>query len=187
MNDQDIVKLYWARSEAAIDQTRAKYGAYCRSICRNILRDRRDVEECMADVYLAAWNSIPPQRPALLGAYLGGIARRLSLKKWRDGHASKRGGGETALALDELAECIPGGADVDSALREAELTHLLDGFLAGLDADMRRVFLRRYWYLDSIAAIARRFGFSQSKVKSMLLRARRRLQRKLEEEEFFHE
>lgn len=187
MNDLEIIDLYRRRDEAAIAQTKAKYGAYCRSIARNILDDGRDVEECLADVYLAAWNSIPPRHPALLSAYLGKIARRLSLKKWRDGRARKRGGGETALALDELAECIPDSADIESALRESALTELLNGFLAGLSGDMRRVFLRRYWYLDSIDEIARRFGFSQSKVKSMLLRARRKLLKRLEEEEFYHE
>lgn len=181
MNDADIVELYWQRDEAAIAHTRAKYAAYLRHIARNILGDRRDAEECLADTCLAAWNSIPPQRPALLSAYLGKIARRIALKKRRDGRALKRGGGETALALDELAHCVSGDTDIEAALDEAALAELLRAFLRSLDADARRVFLRRYWYLDSVSEIAARLGFSQSKVKSMLFRTRQKLRARLEE------
>ena len=185
MNDTEIITLYWKRDEAAIDATALKYGAYCRTIARNILSNPQDEQECLNDTWLAAWNSIPPQRPALLKAYLGRIARRIGLKKWRDAHALKRGGSEVALALDELAECLPGGDSIESALNRAALTELLNRFLAGLPAEERWVFLRRYWYLDSIAQIGDRFGFSQSKVKSMLHRTRLKLMERLKEEGIF--
>lgn len=184
MNDAEILDLYWARNEAAIDATAQKYGPYCRSVARNILNDARDAQECVNDAWLAAWNSIPPQRPALLKAYLGKITRRIGLKKWRAYSALKRGGGEIPLALDELAECIPGGS-IETELGEAELTQLMNRFLAGLGTDERRVFLRRYWYLDSIAEIAERSSFSVAKVKSMLYRSRQKLMKRLKEEGYF--
>lgn len=183
MNDAEIVSLFWKRDETAISQSRRKYDSYCRSIARSILENRCDAEECLADTYLAAWNSIPPHHPAQLSTYLGKLTRRISLKKRREGNALKRGGGELTLALDELAECIPSGADVEATLKESALADLMNSFLAELNLDARRVFLRRYWYLDSIAEIAARFGFSQSKVKSMLLRTRQRLKNRLEESE----
>lgn len=185
MNDAEILNLYWARDEAAIDATEQKYGAYCRAVARNILNNAQDEQECLNDTWLAAWNNIPPQRPALLKAYLGKIARRISLKKWRDRSALKRGGGEAALALDELAECLPGGESIEAALNEAELTQIMNRFLASLTADERRVFLRRYWYLDSVADTAARFGFSEGKVKSMLYRSRQKLMKRLKEEGVF--
>lgn len=180
MNDAEIVSLFWKRDETAILQSRRKYDSYCRRIARNILGDRRDAEECLSDTYLAAWNSIPPHRPAQLATYLGKLTRRISLKKRRESQALKRGGGELPLALDELAECVPGGRDIEDMLEEAALLELMNSFLGELDAQARGVFLRRYWYLDSIAEIAERFHFSQSRVKSMLLRSRRRLRERLE-------
>lgn len=182
MNDTDILNLYWQRNEAAIAASSAKYGAYCSAIARNILGGAQDAQECVNDTWLAAWNSIPPQRPALLKAYLGKLTRRISLKKWRDGRALKRGGGEIALALDELAECLPGRDGVETALETAALAELLNRFVAGLAPDERRVFLRRYWYLDSIREISALFGFSQGKVKSMLHRTRLKLMNRLKEE-----
>lgn len=187
MNDSEIVELYWARKETAIGETSRAYGAYCRSISRNIVGDSRDAEECLSDTWLAAWNSIPPQRPALLRAYLGKITRRLSLKKWREKHAQKRGGGEVALALDELAECIPDGGGPEEALDAQLLTEAVNRFLAGLDGSERRVFICRYWYLDPLKDICHRFGYSQSKVKSMLHRLRQRLRLQLEREGYFDE
>ena len=184
MNDAEILDLYWARNEKAIDESAQKYGSYCRTVARNILGNPQDEQESLNDTWLAAWNSIPPQRPALLKAYLGKLARRISLKKWRERSALKRGGGEIPAALDELAECIPGGS-IEAELDQAELTQLLNSFIADLGMDERRVFLRRYWYLDSIAEIAARLSFSESKVKSMLHRLRQRLMKRLKEEGYF--
>lgn len=144
MSDAEIVALFWKRDEAAISQSRRKYDPYCRRIARSILSDRRDAEECLSDAYLAAWNSIPPHRPAQLATYLGKLTRRISLKKRRDSQALKRGGGELPLALDELAECVPGGRDIEDMLEEAVLVELMNSFLGELDAQARGVFLRKY-------------------------------------------
>ncbi|MBQ9951727.1 MAG: sigma-70 family RNA polymerase sigma factor [Clostridia bacterium] len=187
MNDTEIIRLYWTRSERAVAETRAKYGAYCLTIARNILGDAQDAEEAAADACMAAWNTIPPKRPAMLRSYLGKLTRNLALKKWREKHALKRGGGETALALDELAECIPGENDVEREVDRRLLSESVNRFLAGLKDDERRVFVCRYWNLDSVEDVSRRFGFSQSKVKSMLMRLRGRLRAHLEREGFFDE
>lgn len=185
VNDSQIINLYWKRDEQAIVQTKAKYDGYCRHIAYNILNDYRDVEECMADTYLAAWNSIPPQKPALLSAYIAKITRNISLKRFRNRRALKRGGGEIALALDELAQCVPDKCDLETALGEAELSRIINRFLAEQSREVRGVFLRRYWYLESIAEIAAHFGFSQSKVKSILFRTREKLWKKLKKEGVF--
>lgn len=187
MNDEEIIALFWARRDTAIHETARVYGSYCRSIALRILGEYRDAEECLADTWLAAWNSIPPQHPALLRAYLGKITRRLSLKKWRDAHTQKRGGDEIILALDELSECIAGSGSPEAALDEQLLTDSLNCFLATLAPEERRAFVCRYWHLDSVKEIAQRLGFSQSKVKSMLHRLRQRLRKHLEMEDFFNE
>ena len=184
MKDEAIIELYWARSEAAIEETERAYGAYCRAVALGILRDRADAEECVNDVWLKAWNSIPPERPRSLKAFLARITRQLSINRLERDLAQKRGGGQYALVLDELAECIPDGSDGDladlTALRDA-----LNRFLRALPEEPRRVFLRRYWHTQSVAEIARDCGMSESKVKSMLLRTRNRLRTALAEEGFF--
>jgi len=187
MNDTEIINLYWTRSERAIAESKAKYGAYCSVIARNILGDAQDAEESVSDTWLAAWNSIPPKRPAILRSYLGKLTRNLSLKKWRERNALKRGGGEVFLALDELADCIPDVSDTEREADEKLLTQTISRFLSELKPDERRAFVCRYWYLDSVSEIAARFGFSESKVKSMLLRLRRRLKNWLEREGYFDE
>ena len=182
MDDKQIVDLYFARKEQAIAETAKKYGKYCFSIARNILGNIPDAEETVNDTYMGAWNSIPPHRPAMLSTYLGKITRRLALKRWTANRTQKRGGGEAALALDELAGCIPSDFDVESRMEMAELTQILNKFVRNLSKAERDVFLCRYWYLDSIEAIARRFDFSQSKIKSMLSRTRKKLCAHLQKE-----
>jgi len=187
MNDTEIVSLYWARSERAIAETNVKYGGYCLTIARNILGDAQDADEAAADTWLAAWNSIPPRRPAILRSYLGKLTRNISLKKWRDGRALKRGGGEVLLVLDELADCIPDHSDTEKEADAKLLTQTINRFLSELKQDERRVFVCRYWYMDSVSDVSKRFGFSESKVKSMLLRLRKRLKSQLEREGYFDE
>lgn len=182
MDDQSIVELYWKRSETAISETAVKYGGYCYHIAYNILTNREDAEESVSDTYLAAWNTIPPRRPGLLSTYLGKLTRHLSIDRWRQLSAAKRGGGEVALALDELSECIAGGGSPEESLNRKVLCRVLNAFLEQLPETERRLFLRRYWYLDSTGEMAQRFGFSESKVKSMLHRIRGRLKRELEKE-----
>lgn len=182
MDDRQIIDLYFARQEQAIEETAKKYGKYCFAIARNILQNRSDAEETVNDTYIGAWNSIPPHYPAILSTYLGKITRRLALKRWTANRTQKRGGGETALALEELAGCIPSDFDVESRMEMTELTRILNGFVRNLPQPNRNIFLCRYWYLDSIEAIARRYGFSQSKVKSMLSRTRKKLYAHLQKE-----
>ena len=182
MDDRQIVDLYFARSEQALRGTAQKYGKYCFSIAWNILQNRADAEETVNDTYIGAWNSIPPHQPAMLSTYLGKITRRLALKRWAANRTLKRGGGEVSLALEELAGCIPSDFDVESRIETAELTQILNKFVRNLPQPERNVFLCRYWYLCSIEAIARQQNFSQSKVKSMLSRTRKKLYTHLQKE-----
>ena len=180
MEDAYIVDLYWARSETAIDETSAKYGKYCYAIAYNILANAEDADESVNDTYLAAWNSMPPQRPSVLSSFLGKLTRRISIDKWRAHNAGKRGSGEIILALDELSDCVPSGGSVEQTVETAELGKAIDCFVMSLPLAERRVFICRYWYLDSIASICQQFGFSQSKVKVMLHRTRNHLRDYLE-------
>lgn len=182
MEDQGIVELYWARSENAISETSAKYGRYCRAIAYHILSNEEDADESVNDTYLDAWNSMPPHRPEILSTFLGKLTRRIAIDKWRLRDAKKRGGGETALALDELAECVASGYDVEREIEERELTRALDAFLGKTAETERDVFLCRYFFLMSVSEICNKFAFSQSKVKSMLSRTRKKLRSDLEKE-----
>lgn len=183
MDDKGIVELYFARSENAIQETAAKYGGYCYTIAFNILSSREDAQECVNDTYLAAWNSIPPKRPAVLSAFLGKISRYISLDRWKSRSRVKRGGGELPLCLEELDECVSGKESVEDAVFRKELLAGINRFLGQLSDVERRVFLCRYWYMASVADISRRFGFSQSKVTSMLHRTRGKLNTFLQKEE----
>lgn len=183
MDDQRIVELYWKRSENAIAETAKKYGKYCFSIAYNVLANNEDAEESVNDTYMKAWNNLPPQRPAVLITFLGRITRSISISRWRARKAAKRGGGEIILALDELDECIADGKNVEETYIQEETAGIFRRFLDTLPDTERDVFLRRYFLLDSVASIAEDFGFSQSKVKSMLYRTRLKLRSRLEMEE----
>ena len=182
MEDAKIVELYWARSERAISETAAKYGNYCRTIAFNILADAGDAEECLNDTYMKAWNSMPQNRPGRLAPYLGKLTRWLSLTRLRENNSLKRGGGELPLVLDELAEVLDSGTDVQRALEIRELNIALCHLLGHLEQEERDVFLSRYWYLASVQEIAEKYGFTQSKVSTMLHRTRKKLLRQLQEE-----
>ena len=184
MDDRSILDLFWSRQEQAIVEIAAKYGSYCHSIAFGILQDSRDANEAVNDAYLAAWNTIPPQRPYALRTYLGKLTRNLSLRKWRDRTAAKRGGGQILLALEELGDCIPAGSTPDAALEQQALAEVIDAFLRTLPTEERCIFLRRYWYLDSIRDICSRFGYGQSRVKMTLYRTRKKLLQTLEQEGF---
>ncbi len=182
MEDREIVRLYFARSEQALVETQAKYGAYCYSIAYNILANSQDAEECVSDTYLAAWNRIPPKKPDYLGAFLGRITRYLSIDRWRSRRSQKRGGGEIALALEELGECASKKETLEEMLQRKQAAEALNRFLGTLPETERNVLLCRYWYMDSIGDIAEKTGFTTSKVASMLHRARSRLRAFLEKE-----
>lgn len=184
MEDAQIVALFWERDEAAIREAEEKYHAYCAAIASRLLDSPEDVEECVSDAFLGAWNAIPPHRPGSLSAFLGKITRRTALKKLREGKAQKRGGGAAEESYEELAACLGVRNDPDEALESAELARIINQFLAGLKQTERRFFVCRYWYFDSIEQIAARFGCSQSKVKMTLKRTRDKLAERLRREGF---
>ena len=183
MNDSQIVALFFDRDQRAIEETAAKYGSYCYAIVHSILQFKEDSEEAVSDTYLALWNAIPPHRPVVLRTFLGKIARRTALKQWEKNRAEKRGGGEVPLALEELSEYLSDENTPETAIEMAELTQILNEFLRKLPKEERQVFVSRYWYLDPIADIAKRFGYTQSKTKSMLSRTRAKLHAALIKEE----
>lgn len=181
--DDEIVALYFARDERAIAQSHQKYGKYCHSIARAILNNEQDAEECVNDTYLRAWNSIPPQRPARLATYLGKLTRNLSISRYRYEHADKRDANHYTIALDELAECIPDENGEETMSEEIVLREAINAFLRALPKRTRIVFMRRYWYFLSIAAIAESMGMSESHVKVLLMRTRKQFREHLEREE----
>lgn len=185
MDDAGIIDLYWARDEQAVAETDRKYGAYCRSISYQILKNREDMEECVNDTWVRAWNAMPPQRPFALGAFLGRITRNLSLNYYRRSQAKRRGGGMVPLLLEELKDCSADGPE--QLLEAAELGRLLDRFLRQLPQKDCCVFMRRYWYMDSLDDIARRYHMALGSVKSSLYRSRQKLKVYLEQEGIFHE
>ena len=182
MDDREIVTLYLQRSEQAATEAERKYVGYCQSIALHILPIWEDAQECVQDAFLAAWESIPPNEPENLRTYLGKLTRRAAVKQWRDSHRQKRGGDTVSLALEELDGCLRADTCVESELTVKELTAHIQQFLARLPQTERNVFLCRYWYLDTTEAIGKRYGFSVSKVKSMLFRTRKRLRTYLQKE-----
>lgn len=175
MEDDRIVELYWQRNEEAINETASKYGKYCYSIAQNILGDEDDANESVNDTYLDAWQSMPPHRPSVLSTFLGKITRRISIDRYRRRTAEKRGGGQTALVLEELEECLGDVNNVEEKIEQQLLSNTINSFVKELPQTEQSVFLCRYWYMDSVQSIAGQFGFSHSKVKSMLYRTREKL------------
>lgn len=181
MDDKKIVQLYWDRNQAAISATSEKYGNYCTSIAKNILDNKEDVEECVNDTYLNAWNSMPPHRPSMLSTFLGKITRNLSLNRYKHNSTKKRGAGETALALNELEDCVSGIDNTEEDITAKELQQEIDLFLDGLSKRNRGLFIRRYWYMDSIPKLAERFKISENHVSVTLNRIRKQLKKYLTE------
>jgi len=184
LTDSEIIALYFARKEQAIAETDKKYRHYCQSIANSLLGNDADTEEVLNDTYLAAWNAIPPHCPAMLMTFLGKLIRRISIDRIRRRTAEKRSG-ELLPLLDELADCLPAPkSDEPQTLYEADLQRdAINRFLATLRDTERRVFLCRYWYGDSVKAIASSFSFSENRVKSMLHRTRLKLKAFLESED----
>jgi len=182
MTDREIIGCYWNRSETAITATAEKYGNYCHTIAYNILHNHEDAEECVNDTYLLAWRSIPPERPIQLSAYLGKITRNLSLNRFKQYHAQKRGTGQVPLVLSELEDCIPAGSNVEQAMEEMFLVNSIERFLQGQSRDKRNIFIRRYFLLSPLEEIASSYGMSRSKIKSLLFRMRKNLKKHLEKD-----
>jgi len=183
VNDADIIELYWQRDEKATDAAYTKYSRYCHAIALNIVGSAEDAEECVNDAFLGAWEAIPPARPELLNVFLGKITRNIALNRVRDRERLKRGGGTGVVAFDELGEVLPDEEPGPEEQAEAgEVTALLNRFLAGLPEEHRKIFVCRYWYGDSVGDIAKRFGYTEGKIKMQLMRLRKELQKLLEKE-----
>lgn len=183
MEDSEIVELYLERSERAVAETAAKYGGYCRTIAYNVLRSAPDADETVNDAYLALWDCVPPHRPQSLAAFLGKIVRRIAINRLKSNLTAGRGGGDSTLPIDELEECIPSGASAESLAEENALSAAVSAYLRALPDTKRRVFVCRYWYSYSVKDIAKRSGFSETKVSNMLSRMRKGLKQYLEKEE----
>ena len=183
MKDEQIVDLYWQRSEAAISETDNKYGNYCHTIAYNILQNAEDSEECVNDTWFNAWNSMPDKRPARLSPFLGKITRNLAITKGLAKTRDKRGGKAITLALEELDECLASGYDLDSEIEQRELERAINTFVKALPQIEQDLFVLRYWYFETEVAIATRKGFSKSKVNVVLKRVRNKLQRYLLQED----
>ena len=181
MEDADIIKLYWAREEGAISATEEKYGQRCRSLSYRILSSREDAEECVNDTWHRAWDSMPPQRPESLGAWLLRITRNLSIDRWRARRSEKRGEGLEALAL-ELEECVPAAPSAEAVWEERETAAAVERWLDSLPREERILFLRRYWYGDRVDELAARLGRSPNTMAQRLRRLRAGLRRALERE-----
>ena len=182
MDDSKIVELYLSRDESAISQTAQKYGTKLRQIANSILNNMASAEECENDAYLEAWNRIPPNEPrTYFFAFLGKIIRHLAIDECRKKSSQKRQALFCELTA-EMEECIPGHADVEKEIEADELSRSINSFLGNCSKEQRDVFVRRYWYFDTIPEICKRYGYSQSKVKTMLFRLRESLRNHLEKE-----
>jgi RNA polymerase sigma-70 factor (ECF subfamily) len=184
VNDKQIIALYWQRNENAIHETSVQYGSYCYAIANKILLNNEDSEECVNDTWLKAWHAIPPQRPVHLKMFLAKITRNLSFDKYKAGKAAKRGNGEITAVLDELSECIPSSSDVEAELQSKELEKQINRFLHSLGKRDRDVFLRRYFYVETIPVIAQRYGLKDDNVMMILSRTRHKLKNQLEQEDY---
>ena len=184
MEDSKIIELYLLRDEAAIKQSSQQYGHRLQALSYGIVKDHQTAEECESDTYMQAWNSIPPHTPTdYLYAFLARITRHISINRCRDNNRLKR----SAFILElssELEQCIPAPDDTASRMDEIALAHTINSFLAKLTPEKRNIFIRRYWYLDSVASISERFALSGSKVKTTLFRCRNQLREYLEKEGF---
>ena len=183
LQDEQILDLYWSRDDAAIDKTSEKYGGQLQGLAGRMLRAKEDAEECVNDTYLAAWNTIPPQRPAQFFAFLAKLCRNLACNKLDWLRADKRRA-ELIPLTEELAQCIP-DKGVDRERDARELSAALNRFLSTLPQETRVIFMRRYWFMDSVKEIAGRYGMGESKVKTALFRTRQKLREYLEKEEIY--
>lgn len=182
MDDREIVALYFKRDETAIAESQRKYGSYCSTIAWNITASPQDAEECVSETWLRAWNTIPPQRPLVLKAFLGKITRNLAIDYVRHEKATIRGGGSVPIVLDELSECIPSTDSVESQIDARELGKAISTFVRGLKQRDGNLFMRRYFYMDTIEDAATFVGMSPKNAAVSLHRSRKKLEAFLREE-----
>lgn len=180
MDDSKILSLFTQRSEEAITYAERKFGPICRNIARNLLRNDQDAEECLSDTWHTLWETIPPQHPEKLAAYTAGITRNLAMKRLTQRSAAKRS--YVTVSFEELNQCIPDPTDPQTILEGRELTRLLENFLRALPLENRTLFLRRYWFFDSVRQIARQMGMTEGQVKTRLYRMRLELKEYLAKE-----
>ena len=174
VSDEEIISLFFARSQKAVQALDDKYGALCRQVSDHIVSDSRDAEECVNDAYLCVWNTVPPEKPLYLRAFLCKIVRNLSLKRWEHQRAAKRGIC-AALPLEELDDCFSTPGRVEDRLEADELARALGAFLDTLSPDNRVIFLRRYWFSEPYSEIAKQVGLSEKNVSVRLSRIRKQL------------
>lgn len=179
MKDEEIIELYFKRNERAIEETDSKYGNYLESIAENILNDELDAEECLNDTYLKTWDRIPPTRPRVLKAFLAKITRELALDKYRAIRSKKRGNGTMHEILDELEECIPASNGVEQSILGKELESIVADFVRALPEREAYIFLSRYFYVEDITDISKKYGMSKNNVSVTLSRLRTKLQTRL--------
>ena len=182
MDDKQIIELYFARNESAIEESSLKYGNYCYSIAYNILASRPDSEECVNDTWLRAWNTIPPQRPNYFKLFLAKITRNLSFDKLREKNSEKRADGDSVTAFEEVEEFLSDTRDLTEELERKEFLKLLNDFLSSLSPRECNIFIRRYFYMASTADIAEMYRLKESNVLVILSRTRKKLREKLEKE-----
>ena len=184
MEDHKIIEMYLQRDENAVIQTEQKYTKYCRTIAVHIQHNPEDADETLNDTWLAAWTSIPPHIPQCLKTFLGRLTRNISLNRVRSENTLKRGSAEMRVVFDEINEWLISSQDIEEEVSEQELANEIDLFLDSISDTERNVFVRRYWYMQSIVEIAEAHNFSESKVKSMLFRIRKKLFMRLKKENY---
>lgn len=187
MLDRQIVDLYWERNEDAIRKTEQKYGSYLHKVAYNILADYEDSKECVNDTYLAAWNSMPTNRPSVLSTYLGKIVRQISIDVFRKKQALKRNASEYAISLEELGDSFSDGSTPEDTLNVKLLDAAINQFVRTLSKDAQIAFVGRYYFFDSLGDIAGYSGMSENKVKSVLYRTRKKLKEHLVKEGLIYE
>ena len=182
MEDNEILDLYFARDEQAVVETDRKYGGYCFTLANSIVHNEQDAEETVSDTYMKAWKTIPPRRPNIFKMFLAKITRNLAFSRWRSNTAAKRGGGEMELVLEELNGCIAAPGGVEDRMNAKELALAIRAFLNTLPAREQDIFLRRYFYVEESAVIARRYGMKTTTVQRTLSRTREKLRKYLTQE-----
>lgn len=181
MEDTEIVNLFWKRDESAVKELSSKYSGYCYKIAWSLLQNHEDTEECLNDTWFAAWKHIPPQRPNILSVFVGKITRGLAIDIFRKKHAVKRMDQHITDVCGEMDE-LNFSYTVDEQMAEKELVRTINKFLWKLSKADRDIFIRRYWYLDSIKEIAKRHGVTEGCIKTNLCRNRKKLYRMLKRE-----
>lgn len=180
MGDREIIRLFFDREEKALNEVSSKYGSFCRKIALNILGKREEAEECVNDTYMRAWESIPPNDPPVLSAFLARITRNLALSRVEFFNAEKRGGGSGELSFEELDDFILGENSVEKQAEQNELIAQINMFLEKLPARQRQIFVARYWGFYKLSELAKLFGMSESGVSASLERTRKKLRKHLE-------